>query len=217
MTSIRNNEKTKNIKINRRFLLSGLIFLVCIAGYYGYSRSQTKASPQVSSNKMRTIGLENAPVTIVEYADFNCPTCKAWQLHGIKEQILMDYPDQVRFVWRDFPIITADSPKAAEAGWCANDQGEFWKYHDLLYFMAPELDVQKLKEYADQAGLDMPIFSQCLDSGQHQSDVQKDLQDAKNHGFFGTPAFLVNGKPLIGPPSYSQLVNLIEAELPKGN
>ena len=107
------------------------------------------------------------PVTITEFADSGCITCKAWYQFGIKEQVREKYGDQVRFVWRDFPVITADSPMAAEAGFCAHDQGRFWEYHDLLYHNSPALKANNLKQYAAELGLDTQIFNQCLDSGQH--------------------------------------------------
>ena len=204
----------KKIVLKRRWLfLLSFVLLAGVAGFYVFSQNQAQPAADIIHNKTRTLGFEDVPITIVEYADFNCTTCKAWQLRGIKEQILLEYPDKVRFVWRDFPVITAQSPKAAEAGWCANDQGEFWKYHDLLYFMAPITGVQDLKDYAERASLDMQAFNQCLDSGKHSADVQNDLQDALNQGFRGTPSFLVHGKPLIGPASYGQLVSIIEAIL----
>ena len=99
------------------------------------------------------------------------------------------YGDQVRFVWRDFPVITPQSPKAAEAGQCAYDQGQYWEYHDLLYERAPALGVNDLKTYAAEVGLDTAQFNQCLDAGQHQATVDHDLQDALGRGFRGTPSF----------------------------
>lgn len=211
MTTDKKTRTPKKNSLPRGWLfIIGLLVVAGIAGVYIFSQNQAQPTAQITQNKTRSLGLENAPITIVEFADFNCSTCKTWQLRGIKEQILLEYSDKVRFVWRDFPVITAQSPKAAEAGWCANDQGGFWKYHDLLYFMAPITSTEDLKAYAAQASLDMQKFNQCLDSGQHQADVQIDWQEALSHGFRGTPSFLINGEPLFGPPSYGQLVSIIE-------
>jgi protein-disulfide isomerase len=160
------------------------------------------------------IGPASAPVTIVEYADFGCPTCKAWHQAGILKQVLAKYGDKVRFVWRDFPVITADSPKAAEAGRCANDQGKFWPFHDLVYTKAPAISVSDLKAYAAQAGLDTAAFDDCLDSGREAATVQASLSDAEARGFTGTPSFLVNGNVLAGPPSFDELSRIIDADLP---
>ena len=83
-------------------------------------------------------------MTIIEYGDFGCPTCRGWEQAGVLKQIVATYGDQVHFVWRDYPIITAQSPQAAEAGQCAFDQGKFWQYHDLLYAKQPALSISDL-------------------------------------------------------------------------
>ncbi len=157
----------------------------------------------------RTLGPANAPVTIVEYGDLGCPTCRAWYNSHVLNQILDKYGNQVQFVWRDFPVITPLSPKAAEAGWCAQDQGKFWEFHDLVYAKF-QIDADSLKADAAQLGLDTARFNQCLDSGQHTVDVNRQWEDAKSHGFLATPSFLINGKPVIGPPTFDQLVSLID-------
>src|SRR5262249_25577273 len=94
------------------------------------------------------LGPANAPVPIIAYGGFGCPTCKAWHQAGILRHVLAKYGNKVRFVWRDFPIITADSFKAAEAGQCAQDQGRFWPFHDLVYDRSPAIGVDDLKRYA---------------------------------------------------------------------
>jgi protein-disulfide isomerase len=156
------------------------------------------------------IGSINAPVTIVEYGDFGCPSCRAWHNAGILEQVQAAYSDQVRFVWRDFPVITAQSPQAAEAAQCAYDQGYFWEYHDLLFERAHAIRDEDLKSYAGELDLDTAAFNQCLDSGQHRATVENDLQDANRRRFRGTPSFLVNDQPLAGPPTFEFLQSLIE-------
>ena len=159
------------------------------------------------------LGPDNAPITIAEYADFGCPSCQAWHRAGILNQIRTQYGDKVRFVWYDFPVITPQSPKAAEAARCAADQGKFWEYHDLLYLRAPAIGVDALKAYARELKLDSASFNQCLDAGVHQAAVERDLQDAFAHQFHGTPSFLINGQPLIGPPAFAVLQRRIDALL----
>ena len=146
---------------------------------------------------------------IVEYADFGCPACRAWHNSGIREQVLATYGDQVRFVWRDFPVITPQSPKAAEAGHCAGRQDKFWEYHDLVYESGAGLSVSLLKQYADQLELDRTAFDQCLDQGLMARKVQANDQQARALGLRGTPGFTLNGRPLPAPPSYDQLAGLI--------
>ena len=124
--------------------------------------------------------------------------------------MIATYGDQVSFVWRDFPIITTFSPEAAQAAQCAYDQDKFWEYHDLLFERASSLRVGDLKSYAVELGLDTTTFNLCLDSGQHRATVDKDLQDAYQRRFRGTPSFLVNDQPLAGPPTFEFLQSLIE-------
>jgi protein-disulfide isomerase len=156
-------------------------------------------------------------VVITEYADFGCPACRAWHNAGIVEQVIAAYGDQVQFVWKDFPVITAQSPKAAEAGQCAFDQGKFWEYHDVLFENASALGVSNLKGYAAQIGLDSEAFNACLDSGQNRAKVEQSLNEAqREYGFPGTPSFLVNGKKLVGPPTFETLKSMIDSILAGG-
>ena len=157
-----------------------------------------------------SLGPAAAVVTISEYADFGCPSCKAWHEAGVLDQILATYGDKVRFEWHDFPVITAQSPKAAEAARCAQDQGKFWEYHDLLFDRAPALAITDLKTYAGEMGIDVPRFSQCLDSGQHTAAVNRDRSDAFGRGLRGTPSFFVNDERLTGGPTAAQLQRLID-------
>lgn len=159
------------------------------------------------------LGPQSAPVTLVEYGDFACPTCKAWHQAGVLEQARAKYGDRLRFVWRDFPIIAPESFKAAEAGQCANDQGKFWPYHDLLFERAPTLGVSDLKADARAVGLDGPTFDRCLDAGQKTAKVNHNLHDAESHGFRGTPSYLLNGQAIIGAPSLEYLETLIDEAL----
>lgn len=163
------------------------------------------------------LGPQSASVTIVEYGDFGCPACKAWHGAGVLNELRARYGDRIRFVWRDFPVITPQSPKAAEAAQCAYDQGKFWEYHDLL-LGARDIGVGQLKTYASEIGLDVAVFNECLDSGRHGLTVDRDLQDAIEGGFRGTPAFLVNDQPLTlgGPPTFEYFRRLIDPLLGSG-
>jgi protein-disulfide isomerase len=157
-----------------------------------------------------SLGPADAPVTIIEYGDFGCTTCRAWEQAGVLKQVLAKYGDQVHFVWRDYPIITAQSPQAALAGQCAFDQGKFWQYHDLLYARAPALSIADLKSYAAEIGMNTNQFASCLDSAQYQAKIDQSMQEARQLGFRGTPAFLVNNQPFAGPPSFQQLQSMID-------
>ena len=114
--------------------LGGIGVVVIIIGtLLLWPRSEARSVDAARLVDDPALGPTTAKVTIIEYGDFGCPTCRAWHRAGILDQVLAQYGDQVRFLWRDFPVITPQSPKAAEAGQCAYDQGKFWDYHDLLY------------------------------------------------------------------------------------
>jgi protein-disulfide isomerase len=193
--------------------LGGLLVLALIVLAAWVLWPKPGASPNASANLNNepSLGPADAPVTLIEYGDFGCTTCRGWYNAGVLDKLRAAYGDKLRFVWRDFPIITAQSPKAAEAGQCAFDQGKFWQYHDLLYQKAPALSVSDLKSYAAELGLDTTRFNQCLDSGEKAAIVEKSKQDAQQRGFTATPDFLLNGEAIIGPPSFADLQTRINA------
>jgi protein-disulfide isomerase len=154
-----------------------------------------------------------ASIVITEFGDFGCHGCQAWHEAGIRDNILRFYGDDVAFVWRDFPVITSRSPKAAQAGQCAHDQGQFWAYHDHVYEHGQRLSETSLKAYASDIGLDMATFSQCLDSNKYQRIAEKGTEDARQLRLRGTPSFLINGQALAGPPPFRYLADLIDQEL----
>jgi protein-disulfide isomerase len=208
---IRRQERQEKPKRQKYLRISVIVIgTLLIAGYFLWPRPQARAVSQDRLNDDPFIGAVSAPVTIVEYGDFGCPACRTWHNAGILEQVQAVYGDQVRFMWRDFPVITAQSPKAAEAAQSAYDQGHFWQYHDLLFEQATSLRAGDLQRYAAELGLDSTLFNQCLDSGKHQSTGDQDLQDAYRRRFRGTPSFLVNDQPLAGPPNFLLLQGLID-------
>ena len=208
-------EKIRVRKFKRQWIVIGALDLILFAAVF-YMTSRPKAQPlnetRLASNP--TLGSDSAKVVITEYGDFGCTSCRAWHRAGIMQQVLAVYGNDVQFVWKDFPVITAQSPKAAEAGQCAFDQGKFWEYHDLLYAKAPALSVNDLKDYAAQLGLDTAKFNQCLDSSQNHAKANQSLNEAqREYGFPGTPSFLINGEKLVGPPSFETLKSMIDSIL----
>lgn len=143
------------------------------------------------------IGPKDAPVTIVEFGDYACSACRIWAQAGMRQQLLDKYGDKIRFVWADFPVITLDSSKAAEAGRCAYDQGRFWEYQDYVYNNYQGIENAALKFYAARLGLNKPLFDQCLDSGSKADEVNRDFKDAMNRFIGGTPTFIINNKVMI--------------------
>lgn len=211
------HEKIRAQKVKRQWIGLGALALIVLTVVL-LSATQPKAQPlddtRLASNP--SLGSETAIVTITEYGDFGCTSCRAWHNAGVLEQVREVYGDQVQFVWKDFPVITAQSPKAAEAGQCAFDQGKFWEFHDYIYENTDSLSVNDLKGYAAQLGLDTAKFNQCLDSGQNRAKVNQNLNEARTFGFPGTPSFLVNGKKLVGPPTFEVLKSAIDAILAGG-
>ncbi|HEX5747020.1 MAG TPA: thioredoxin domain-containing protein [Archangium sp.] len=157
-------------------------------------------------------GPENAPITIVEFSDFQCPYCS--RAIETVDQVLKAYPNQVRLVFRHFPLdFHAQAPKASEAALCAQDQGKFWEMHDKLFANQKALEVPALKGYAKELGLDTGKFDKCLDSGEKAAIVQADMADGKKVGVNGTPAFFINGVLLSGAQPFDEFKSVIDSEL----
>ena len=196
----------------------GVITLIVALALVYLAWPRPKAQP-LSAERLAAdpaLGPISAPATIIEYADFGCPACKSWHQSGVVDQVRAKYGDKVRFIWRDYPVITAQSPKAAEAAQCAYDQGKFWEYHNYLYEKASSIDVNTLKSAAVQVGLETTTFNACLDSGQDAPKVERSQQEAQRYGFQGTPSFMVNGKALVGPPTTAALQQIIDPILAAG-
>ncbi len=157
-------------------------------------------------------GPRNAPVTIVEFSDFQCPYCRnaAQTLTRLTER----YGDKVRLVFRDFPLpIHKEAPKAAEAAECANDQNKFWPMHDKIFENPSNLQPSELKRRAAEIELDRVQFDRCLDSGRHAARWQQDRADGQRYGVSVTPTFFINGRMLTGAAPYQALAEIIEEEL----
>jgi protein-disulfide isomerase len=152
-------------------------------------------------------------VTIVEFTDFHCPFCK--RVLPTLTQIERQYGEKVTVVFRDFPLdrLHPQASKAHEAARCADEQGQFWAYHDRLYANAPKASSEQLTAYAREVGLDVAAFEQCLSSGRHQDAVHQDVAEGTRLGVTGTPTFFVNGRLLVGAQPLAAFVGVIEEEL----
>jgi protein-disulfide isomerase len=168
---------------------------------------------EVSTEGAPVRGAANAPVTVVEFSDFECPFCK--QTRPTLKQLLERYPGKLRLVYRDFPLdsIHPQARRAAEAARCAHDQEKFWEYHDVLFTESPRLALEDLRRYAGQLGLDVTKFDSCLSAGVHKAAVQRDLDEGNRLGITGTPAFFINGRTLTGAQPLEAFTRLIEQEL----
>ena len=147
----------------------------------------------ISTDDDPSQGDVNAPVTIVMFSDFQCPTCAA--VHPMLKKVIAEYKDKVRFVVRDFPLepIHENAFEAAQAANAANAQGKFFEYAELLYNNQQMLDNASLKEFASRIGLDREKFDADLDGGKFAGEVRKDMADAIGYGINSTPTIFVNG------------------------
>jgi len=165
-------------------------------------------------------GDKNAPVTMVEFSDFECPFCGRFAQQTLP-QIVSDYIDKgkVRMVFRHFPLGFHQYAKtAALATECAKEQGGdemFFKFHDKVYANQQDLNVESLKKWADELGLNTSKFDSCLDSKKFESVVDKDFSEGGSYGVSGTPAFFINGRFISGAQPISAFQTVIDEELAK--
>jgi protein-disulfide isomerase len=166
-----------------------------------------------------TLGAASAPVTIVEYADYQCPFCATWA-RTIEPQIKQTYIDtgKVRLEWHDMAWMGDESRDAANAARCAGDQGQFWAYHDLLFASQAGQNTgafskARLEAFARQLGLNTAAFDACVDADKYGDAVQADFAEATRLGISGTPAFFINGQRIDGAQPYATFQAAIQAAL----
>ena len=161
-------------------------------------------------------GPANAPVTVVEFSDFQCPFCQ--RVSPTLKRLKETYGDKIRIVWKDFPLtaIHPEAFKAAEAGNCAREQGKFWEYHDRLFANQQALQPEALKTHAVAAGLDAAKFNACLDSSKYGSRVQEHVGVGTQLGINSTPAVFINGRQVTGAQPYEVFARIIDEELERG-
>jgi protein-disulfide isomerase len=156
-------------------------------------------------------GNPDAPVTIVEFSDFQCPYCR--RAEATLDQIREKYQDKVKLVFKDFPIH-GQSISAANAARCAGDQEKYWEYHDKL-FRSASLQDSDFKRYAKELSLDEDKFNKCLESGRHNEEVTADADQGQSVGVTGTPAFFINGRLISGAQPLDAFSQVIDEELEK--
>lgn len=173
--------------------------------------------PQANGNDMGDL---NAPVKIVEFADYQCPFCLRYWTET-EPQIIQNYvaTGKVYYEYRSVGgFVGPESADAANAAYCAADQNKFWEYHDILFANwtgenAGDFTPDKLRQYATAINLNLDQFNTCINSGAHTDEVNQDVTDAKAAGVTGTPAFVINGKLIEGAQPYSAFQQAIDAAL----
>jgi protein-disulfide isomerase len=158
-------------------------------------------------------GPANAPVTLIEFSDFQCPFCQ--RVMPTLKQIREKYGDKVRVVWKDFPLtqIHPQAFDAAVAGNCAREQGKFWELHDQLFPNQQALQPEFLKRYAASAGMDSAKFDACLDSTKYQQKVQDAINVGTRLGVSSTPTVYINGRLVSGAQPFEVFAAVIDEEL----
>jgi protein-disulfide isomerase len=169
--------------------------------------------PQASVNTQNdpTLGSDKAAVTLVEFADYECPYCQ--KVAADVKRLKADYGDKLTLTYKDFPLpMHSRAEKAAEATRCAGKQGKYWDLHDEI-FKSKELDVDQLKAQARALKLDADLFDKCLDSGEEASIVEQDKKEGMRLGINGTPSFFINGRFLSGAVDYAALRQVVDQQL----
>jgi len=157
-------------------------------------------------------GPASAPVTIVEFSDFQCSYCSEVSL--TLKKVTERYGDKVRLVFRDFPLdMHKEAPKAAEAAACAHEQRKYWEMHDRLFANQANLKVDDLKRHAAEIGLKADRFNTCLDSGKYTAEWQEDMKEGTRYGVSSTPVFFINGRLLTGSQPIEAFARVIDEEL----
>jgi len=185
------------------------IYLLANAGLLPGAAPESKGSGSVTERPY--LGAASAQVVVMEFSDFDCAPCK--QFHDETFRSLMDeYGNQIRFVYYNFP--TSGGQTAAEAAWCANEQGGYWQYHNALF--SNPLAYSSVDQYASLAGelkLDEGTFRECVSSGKYRDTVYQDYQLGLSYGVRGTPSFVINGVMLVGAQPLSEFETVINQKL----
>jgi protein-disulfide isomerase len=234
-------DETVQFKMKKHHVFAILAFLVGLGGGYliwGAPRTSAATSPSVVSALPTSaataasddivaqrydipieeddpvFGAADAPITIIEFADFQCPYC---QRHVLETYplLIQNYGDQIRFVYKDYPLVSIH-PQAfpsALASHCAQEQGMFWEYHDLLYSGQFELGDEAYFAYAVDLGLDTAEFTVCYEEARYSEAVQADYNFGAQLGVSSTPTFFINGIAVVGAQPYSVFAQIIDYEL----
>jgi protein-disulfide isomerase len=166
----------------------------------------------VPIDRQRVRGPANAPITIVEFSDFECPFCG--EVEETLRKLITNYPSQIRLAYRDFPLpFHPHASLAAQASRCASAQGTYWMFHDLLFANQQNLAIGDLSKFASGLALDANKFDDCLKNKPFAEDIQNDIRIGQGLGITGTPAFFINGIALNGAVSYEEFSSTIDQEL----
>ena len=172
---------------------------------------QPAVRAEVSADDDPARGPADAPILMIEFSDFNCPYCGRFARETLP-QLLDAYEGKIQFVYRDFPILGDSSLRAAIASECAEDQGAYWAYHDLLFANQRIFD-DKLVQFAEESNLDTELFTSCQNDPAFRDEVLADYAEAQRLGASGTPTFFINGRLVVGAQPFAAFAAVIDEEL----
>ena len=228
---MKNKINFKNLFSNKWFWVS-IVLVILLAWLYMNSgnlnaNNNQPNNPSQGSNPTVSVSVDddavlgdpNAPITIIEFSDYQCPYCgRFWSqtLPQLKEQYIDT--GKAKLVYRDFPLVSIHqyAEKAAEAAEAARELGgdeAYFEMHDKIFANQNALTISDLKQYARQIGLDGNQFDSLLDSGKYADEVQEDFEDGAKAGVQGTPTFFINGQMLVGAQPFSAFQQVIEQEI----
>ena len=226
-------EKTKKRKSQQIIFAASIAVILSVLVLFFHVPPNIESMDPNSEKQIGTVdtsqgspimGASDAPITIIEFGDYQCPNCKKWFLNT-KPDIVTNYIDsgKAKLVFMDIAFLGKDSIPASIATYCAEEQGKYWDYHGFLYSNQLSIDngwanSDSLKGYASNLGLNMDMFVSCLDSTKYQKRVQFNTEEAQNNGVTGTPTFFIVGQEgiqekVIGPQPFSVFEKIIESML----
>ena len=205
--------QVKEYLMERNRAQSHEAFIARLKKEYGFKSYLEPLRIKIETAGYPAQGVDNAPVTIVEFSDFECPYCGG--LFPTLKEVQKNYAGKVRLVYRQFPLtnVHPHAEKAAEAALCAFEQQHFWEFHDSMFSNQKELSIPDLKQRAADLKLNTEKFNECFDSGRQAAAIQKDIQEGARSGVTGTPAMFINGRFLSGNQPYAAIKDLIDDEL----
>jgi len=200
------------------FLTLVLIFIIAIGFYINNSIKIAKKSAGVklsgqqynaADNDHYWLGSDKAKITIVEFGDFACANCE--QAFPTIREISLKYKNDIKYIWRDYPIVADYSALLALGARCAGEQGLFWPMHDKLFQNQGVSTANQLLTMANQIGADMTRFNDCLGKQKYLAQIQKDLTDGQEFSISGTPTYFINGYKIEGNIPRDTFIKIIES------
>lgn len=189
--------------------LAGVVVVILLIVWLVGRGSNEPTYPNINSPRP-VLGGADAKVLVEEFSDFQCPACGAAKI--VVDDVVKTFGDRIRFAYRHYPLVTTHSYAflAAQASECANDQGQFWKYHDKLFTNQSNLSESDLKSYAVELKLNIDNFNACLDSKAKRDIVRADMAEGNKRGVNSTPSFFINGEALA---DWSKIKEVIQSKL----